>query len=72
MTFKQHSRLKLGTVAACALSLGAAVVAPVARAADERPKITIAVGTTVIDASQANNTSIPIYTKCWEKEGLDV
>ena len=42
-----------------------------AQAAD-RTKVTIAVGTTVLDASQANNTSVPIATGCWEKEGLDV
>lgn len=40
--------------------------------AQERSKVTIAIGTSVIDASQANNTSVPIYTGCWEREGLDV
>lgn len=49
-----------------------ASAATVAGAADERPKVTITVGTTVLDASQANNTSLPIYTKCWEREGVDV
>jgi len=53
--------------------LGAAIAAAaLGAAAQERPKVTIAVGTTVFDASQANNTSLPIYTKCWEREGLDV
>ncbi|NNM71601.1 ABC transporter substrate-binding protein [Enterovirga aerilata] len=32
----------------------------------------MAVGSTVIDVSQANNTSVPIHTKCWEREGLAV
>ncbi len=53
--------------AACA----AVLALPLAAAAAGIP-VTIAVGTTSIDASQANNTSVPIYTKCWEKEGLDV
>ena len=35
-------------------------------------KATIAIGLAVIDVSQANNTSVPIYTKCWEKEGVKV
>lgn len=38
----------------------------------DRPKVIVAIGTTAIDVSQAYNTSVPIYTKCWEKEGLDV
>ncbi|HYG41780.1 MAG TPA: ABC transporter substrate-binding protein [Bordetella sp.] len=41
-------------------------------AAQEPTKVTIAIGTTVIDASQANNTSVPIATECWKREGLDV
>ncbi len=52
-------------------ALAMAGVAAGAAAADLQ-KVTIAVGTTAIDVSQANNTSIPLYTKCWEKEGLDV
>lgn len=59
-------------LAAAALTAVLALAATAARAADERPKVTITVGTTVIDASQANNTSLPIYTKCWEREGVDV
>lgn len=55
-----------------AVLIGVCVLASVHATAQEPQKITIAVGTTVIDASQANNTSIPLYTKCWEKEGLDV
>jgi NitT/TauT family transport system substrate-binding protein len=35
-------------------------------------KVVIAIGTSVFDASQANNTSLPFFTKCWEKEGLNV
>jgi NitT/TauT family transport system substrate-binding protein len=52
--------------------LAVALAAALGAAAQERPKVTIAVGTTVFDASQANNTSLPIYTKCWEREGIDV
>ena len=54
--------------------LAAAVAAAVASTAQaqQREKVTIAIGTTAIDVSQAYNTSVPIYTKCWEKEGLDV
>lgn len=40
--------------------------------ASSQQKVTMAVGSTVIDVSQANNTSVPIHTKCWEKEGLAV
>jgi NitT/TauT family transport system substrate-binding protein len=40
--------------------------------AQEPQKVTIAIGTSVIDASQANNTSVPIYTECWKSQGLDV
>ncbi len=55
------------------LALAAALaVATSGVAAQERPKVIITVGTSVLDASQANNTSLPIYTKCWEKEGVDV
>ncbi len=52
-------------------ALGCALVATAALA-QPKEKITIAIGTNVLDASQANNTSIPIYSKCWENEGLDV
>lgn len=54
------------------LALAALAAASFAATAQERTKVTITVGTTVLDASQANNTSLPIHTKCWEKEGLDV
>lgn len=60
---------KTGAVLAAtmvSLAIGAS-----AEAAD-RTKVTIAVGTTVIDTSQANNTSVPMATQCWEREGLDV
>ncbi|GAB2885318.1 ABC transporter substrate-binding protein [Paralcaligenes sp. KSB-10] len=57
--------------AAC-VALAAALIAGSAVAAPERTKVTIAIGTSVIDASQANNTSVPIYTGCWQREGLDV
>ena len=51
--------------------LGCVAIASIA-VAQPREKVTIAIGTNVLDASQANNTSIPLYTKCWENEGLDV
>lgn len=53
------------------LALAATLAMPPAIAA-EKEKVTIAIGTDVLDASQANNTSVPIYTKCWENAGLDV
>ncbi len=56
-------------------ALAAAVLAAVASTAvlaQDKPKVIVAIGTTSVDVSQAYNTSIPIYTKCWEKEGLDV
>ncbi|MDR5781405.1 ABC transporter substrate-binding protein [Caballeronia sp. LZ065] len=57
----------------CALAASLPLVAaPGISNAQDMQKITMAVGTTVIDASQANNTSIPLYTKCWQKQGLDV
>ena len=43
-----------------------------AQAQGQKQKVTIAVASTVFDVSQANNTSIPYYTKCWEREGVDV
>jgi NitT/TauT family transport system substrate-binding protein len=49
----------------------AALLAAAGAHADSIP-LTLAIGTTSIDASQANNTSVPVYTKCWEKEGLNV
>lgn len=59
------------------LAASAAVVAAVGSAAtavqaDNLKSVTVAVGTTAIDTSQANNTSLPIYTECWEEHGLDV
>ena len=51
--------------------LGGAMASASAIAA-EREKVTIAIGTDVLDASQVNNTSLPLYTKCWENAGLDV
>ncbi|MGB3287822.1 MAG: ABC transporter substrate-binding protein [Burkholderiaceae bacterium] len=56
---------------ACA-ALAAAFIVGNACAAQDLTKVTIAIGTSVIDASQANNTSVPIYTGCWKREGLDV
>jgi NitT/TauT family transport system substrate-binding protein len=50
----------------------AGVLAVMPALAQQREKVTIAIGTDVLDASQVNNTSLPIYTKCWENEGLDV
>lgn len=64
--FRFVNRMTIGAavgMAAAALSAG------VAQAQD---KATIAIGLAVVDVSQANNTSIPMYTKCWEKEGVDV
>ena len=56
---------------ACALALvGALVTASTTASAAE--KVTIAIGTEVLDASQVNNTSLPIYSKCWSNAGLDV
>lgn len=52
-----------------ALAVGCLAAAGTATAAD---KVIIAIGTSVFDASQANNTSLPIFTKCWEKEGVAV
>jgi NitT/TauT family transport system substrate-binding protein len=65
MTNSKQSR------AAC-VALAASLMAGAAAMAQEPTKVTIAIGTTVIDASQANNTSVPIYTGCWKREGLDV
>ncbi len=59
--------IRFGAIAAalsCATIAGAPAVA--------QQRVTMAVGSTVIDVSQANNTSVPIHTKCWEKEGLAV
>jgi NitT/TauT family transport system substrate-binding protein len=64
MRFNRFTR----TAAACSAAI---LALPLSALAAGIP-VTIAVGTTSIDASQANNTSVPIYTKCWEKEGLDV
>jgi len=50
----------------------AAVLSTAPALALEKEKVTIAIGTEVLDASQVNNTSLPIYTKCWENAGLDV
>ncbi|MEM5386659.1 ABC transporter substrate-binding protein [Paraburkholderia phymatum] len=66
----RSQRARLGTYA-LATSFALAT-APHGALAQDMQKITMAVGTTVIDASQANNTSIPLYTKCWQKQGLDV
>lgn len=51
-----------------ALSVGAVATA---QAADLKP-VTLAIGTKVLDTSQTNNTALPIYTGCWEEQGLDV
>ena len=55
-------------------AVAAAVLAAVVTTAfaQEKQKVIVAIGTTSVDVSQAYNTSIPTYTKCWEKEGLDV
>lgn len=54
----------------CLVLMGALATTPALSL--EKEKVTIAIGTDVLDASQANNTSLPIYTKCWENAGLDV
>jgi len=61
-------KIEVAAVAVAALLAGPAGVVQ----AQDRPKVIVAIGTTAIDVSQAYNTSVPIYTKCWEKEGLDV
>lgn len=66
-----HARTSRRT-AATLLTAAALAAAALPAAAEERAKVTIAVGTTVLDASQANNTSIPIYTQCWDRAGVDV
>lgn len=35
-------------------------------------KVTLAIATAVLDVSQANVSSIPLYTGCWKQAGLDV
>ncbi len=52
--------------------LAGAVLALAGGQALAAEKVIIAIGTSVFDASQANNTSYPIFSKCWEKEGLNV
>ncbi len=64
------SALKVGTAIAASLCALAGLAGPASAA--ERQAVTIAIGTNVLDTSQANNTSVPIASKCWEKEGLDV
>lgn len=61
------SPLYLSLAGICA---GVLSLAPVH--AQEKEKVTIAIGTDVLDASQVNNTSLPIYSKCWDNAGLDV
>ena len=53
-----------------AIGIGASALSS-AMAAELKP-FTLAIGTKVLDTSQANNTSLPIATKCWENEGVDV
>lgn len=64
MNYRNLSSLTYGAVLITALVGSSAALAST--------PVTIAIGTTVLDASQANNTSLPIYTECWKKEGLDV
>lgn len=63
--------MKSTLMAGAAIVAGLSALAGTASAAG-RQAVTIAIGTNVLDTSQANNTSVPIATKCWEKEGLDV
>ena len=56
---------------AAALAICLLAAAGLAQAQAKVP-VVIAVGAQVLDVSQANNTSIPIFTKCWENAGLDV
>ncbi|MEX0758009.1 MAG: ABC transporter substrate-binding protein [Tistlia sp.] len=60
--------LLFGTLVAAGLSVA---LGQAASAAELTP-VTIAIGTKVLDTSQANNTSVPLATECWKKEGLDV
>lgn len=60
--------MRLLAVAICSV---AGLVAAATPAAAQR-KLTLAVGSTVIDVSQASNVSVPLATKCWENEGLAV
>ena len=62
----QSAFLRLAAGVACSFFLSGSLYAQV------KEKVTIAIGTNVLDASQANNTSLPLYTKCWENEGLEV
>jgi NitT/TauT family transport system substrate-binding protein len=64
MRFQGNSMLT--AVAAVALCIG---IAP-APAAEQ--KVTLAIATAVLDVSQANVSSIPIFTGCWKRAGLDV
>jgi NitT/TauT family transport system substrate-binding protein len=64
-----HSNRLIPNRLAAALLLSALGASPALAAGIP---VTLAIGTTSIDASQANNTSVPVYTKCWEKEGLNV
>lgn len=66
-----RSQRSTRTVRAVALCTAAVMALPLTAGAAGVP-VTLAIGTTSIDASQANNTSVPMYTKCWAKEGLDV
>lgn len=54
------------------LAAGLGVAAGGAAFADDLTPVTIAIGTKVLDTSQANNTSLPKATGCWREEGLDV
>jgi NitT/TauT family transport system substrate-binding protein len=65
---KSHASA-LGSICALAAAVGLGLFSQQAAA---QQKATIAIGISVVDVSQANNTSIPMYTKCWEKEGVAV
>src|ERR1043165_6593626 len=66
------SKSTAGTfVRLCALTAAASLLLFPNFAAAQQ-KATIAIGISVVDVSQANNTWIPMYTKCWEKAGVNV
>lgn len=60
------SRIASGAVLVLAALGGSAM------GAAAQQKVTLADATAVLDISQANVSSIPLYTGCWKKAGLDV
>jgi len=71
-TYEEIMKRSVAALTCAGAAAGALMLAPAVVNAQAREKVTIAIGTDVLDASQVNNTSLPIYTKCWENAGLDV